>query len=63
MAVFQNEDRFASALEQMTCPLMTLMKKLCIEDPIQLSHNQREIAVRRFVQEVVVIVHQAVGMT
>ena len=61
MAVFLNEDRFVSALEQMACSLMTLIKKLCI-DPVQLPHAQGEIAVRRLDQEVIVVVHQAVGM-
>jgi hypothetical protein len=62
MAVFLNEDRFVSALEQMTCPLMTFIEKLCI-DPVQLPHTQRQIAVRRLDQEVIVVVHHAVGMT
>jgi hypothetical protein len=47
MAVFLNEDRFVSALEQMTCPLMAFIKKLCL-DPVQLPQTQGEIAVRRF---------------
>ena len=62
MAVFLNENRFISALEQMACSLMTLIKKLCI-DPVQLPHAQGEIAVRRLDQEVIVVVHHAVGMT
>ena len=62
MAVLLNEDRFVPALEQMACPLMTFIKKLCI-DPIQLSHTQGEVAIRRFDQEVIVVVHQAVSMT
>ena len=62
MAVFLNEDRLVSALEQMACPLMTFIEKLCI-DAVQLPHTQREIAVRRLDQEMIVVVHQAVGMT
>ena len=62
MTVFLNEDRFVPALEQMTCPLMTFIKQLRI-DTVQLPHTQGEIAVRRFDQEVIVIIHQAVGMT
>jgi hypothetical protein len=61
MAVLLNEDRFVPALEQMACPLMTFIKKLCI-DPIQLSHTQGEVAIRRFDQEVIVVVHHAVGV-
>ena len=61
MAVFLNEDRFVSALEQMTCPLMTLIKKLCI-DPVQLPHSQGEVAVRCLDQKVIVVVHHAVGV-
>ena len=45
----------------MACPLMTFIKKLCI-DPIQLSHTQGEVAIRRFDQEVIVVVHHAVGV-
>jgi hypothetical protein len=48
-----------SPLEQMTCPLMTFIKKLCI-NPVQLPHTQGQIAIRRLDQEVVV--HHAVGM-
>ena len=62
MAVFLNEDGLVSALEQMSSPLMTFIKKLCI-DPVQLPHTQRKIAVRRLDQEVIVVVHHAVGMT
>ena len=61
MAVFLNEDRFVSALEQMTCPSMTLIKKLCI-DPVQLPHSQGEVAVRCLDQKVIVVVHHAVGV-
>lgn len=62
MAVFLNEDRFVSALEQMTCPLMTFIKQLGI-DAVQLSHTQGEVTVRCLDQEVIVVVHHAVGMT
>jgi len=62
MAVFLNEDRFVSALEQMTCPLMTFIKKLRI-DAVQLPHTQGQIAVRRLDQEVIMVIHHAVGMT
>ena len=62
MAVFLNEDRFVSALEQMTYPLMTLIEKLSI-DAVQLPHPQRKIAIGCFDQEVIVVVHEAVGMT
>jgi hypothetical protein len=62
MTVLLNEDRFVPALEQMTCPLMTFIKKLCI-DPVQLPHTQGQIAVRRLDQEMVVVRHEAIGMT
>ena len=61
MAVFLNEDRFISALEQMPCSLMSFIKKLCI-DPVQLPHTQGQVAVRRLDQEVIMVVHHAVGM-
>jgi predicted ribosome-associated RNA-binding protein Tma20 len=61
MAVFLNEDRFVSALEQMTCPLMTFIEKLCI-NPVQLPHAQGKITIWRLDQEVIVVVHHAVGM-
>ena len=62
MAVFLNKNRFVSALEQMASPLMTFIKKLGI-DPVQLPHSEGEITVRRLDQEVIVVVHHAVGMT
>jgi hypothetical protein len=62
MAVFLNEDRFVSALEQMTCPLMTFIKQLCI-DSVQLPHTKGEVTVRRLDEEVIVVVHHAVGVT
>ncbi len=61
MAVFLNEDRLVSALEQMPCPLMAFIKKLCI-DAVQLPHTEGEVSVGRLDQEVIVVVHQAVGM-
>ena len=62
MAVFLNEDRFVSALEQLACPLMTFIEKLRI-DAVQLPHPRGKIAVRRLDQKVIVIVHHTVGMT
>lgn len=61
MAVLLNEDRFVSPLEQMACSLMALIKKLCV-DAVQLPHTQGEVTVRRLDQEVIVVVHHAVGM-
>ena len=40
---------------------MTFIEKLRI-DAVQLPHTQGEIAVRRFDQEVIVVVHHAVGV-
>jgi hypothetical protein len=40
---------------------MTFIKKLGI-DAVQLPHTEGEIAVRRLDQEVIVVVHQAVGV-
>jgi hypothetical protein len=46
----------------MARPLMAFIEKLSI-DPVQLAHAPGEIAVRRLDQEVIVVVHQAIGMT
>jgi hypothetical protein len=56
------EDRLVPTLEQMARPLMVFIEKLSI-DPVQLAHAPGEIAVRCLDQEVIVVVHQAIGMT
>jgi hypothetical protein len=61
MTVFLNKDRFISPLKQMTCPLMTFIKKLCI-DAVQLPHAQGQVTVRCLDQKVIVVVHHAVGV-
>ena len=61
MAVLLNENRFISSLEEMAGPLMPLIEELRI-NAVQLTHAQGKIAVGRFDQEMVMIVHEAVGV-
>ena len=59
MAVFLDEDGLVSPLEQMTRPAMQVVEKLRIH-AVQLPHPDREVAVRRFNKEMIVVVHQTV---
>jgi hypothetical protein len=62
MAVFLDENGLISALEKMTGPLMALIEELGV-DAVQLPHADGKIAVRRFDKEIIVIAHEAIGMT
>ena len=61
MAVFLNKDRLVSPLEEMTDPSMQFIEELRIH-AIQLPHAERQIAIRRFDQQMIMVVHQAVSV-
>lgn len=61
MAVLLNEDGLVPSLEEMTGSSARSVKELRI-NAVQLTHAERKIAVRRLDEEVVVVVHQTVGM-
>lgn len=61
MAVFLNENSFESPLKQMTDPAMALVVGLGVY-PIELPHSFGQVSIRRFNDQVVVIVHEAISM-
>jgi len=48
-------------LEEMTGPSVALVEELCI-DAVQLPHPERQVAVGRLDEQVVMVVHQAIGV-
>jgi hypothetical protein len=61
MAVLLNENSFESSLKQMTDPAMALVVGLGVY-PIELPHSFGQVSIRRFNNQMIVIVHQAIGM-
>ena len=61
MAVFLDQNCFVSALKNMANPVVSYIKCLGIY-PVELSHAAGKIAVRSFNDEVIVIIHKAVGV-
>jgi hypothetical protein len=61
MAVLLNEDGLVPPLEQMAGPAMRPVEELRIH-AVQLTHSERQVAVRSLHEKVIMIVHQAVGM-
>jgi hypothetical protein len=62
MAVFLNENCLVSSLEEMSRSLMPFIKELRI-DAVQLAHAEGKIAVGRFDQEMIVVIHETVSVT
>lgn len=62
MAVLLNEDGLVPTLEEMTGSAVQSVKELRIH-AVQLPHAERKISVRRLNEEVIVVVHQTVGVT
>jgi hypothetical protein len=62
MGVFLYEHGFVPALEEVTCSPVPLIESLRVES-IQLSHADREVAIRRLNENVVVIAYEAVSVT
>jgi hypothetical protein len=62
MAVLLNKDGLVPSLEEMAGSTMTFVKKLSVNS-VQLPHAEGKISIRRFDQEMVMIIHKAVGVT
>jgi hypothetical protein len=62
MTVFLDENGFVSALEQMTVPLVAFIEELSV-DAVQLPHADGEIAVGGLNQQMIMVGHEAVGVT
>jgi len=61
MTVFLDENALVPSLEKMPRPVVVLIECLGI-DPVQLPHAEREIPFRRFDEEMIVVVHETIGM-
>jgi len=61
LTLLLDEDSLEPALEDMSQPLVGSVERLCIHT-IQVAHATREIRIRRFDQQVIVIAHKAIGM-
>ena len=62
MALLLDQEGLESPLKQMPHPAMSLVEGLGI-DPIQLPHPQGEVPLRCLDEEMVMVLHKAVGMT
>jgi hypothetical protein len=62
MAVFLDKNGLIPALKQMSGPPVPFVEELCV-NAIQLPHSNRQIAIRSFNKEVIVVGHEAVSMT
>jgi hypothetical protein len=56
-----HKDPFEPPLEHMTRSLVAPVKELRVHT-VELPHPQGEVAIRRFNQEMIMVVHEAVGM-
>jgi hypothetical protein len=62
MTVLLYENGLVPSLEKMPRPVVSLIERLGI-DPIQLPHTEREIPFGCFDEEMIVVVHETIGMT
>jgi len=62
MAVFLNENGLVPALKKMTSPAVPLIEKLSVNS-IQLAHAKGQVAVWCFYEKMIMIGHEAVGVT
>ena len=62
MAILLNKNSFEPSLEEMTHPVMALVIGLGVYT-IELSHSFGQVSIGSFNDQVIVIVHQAIGMT
>lgn len=61
MTVFLNENSFESSLKEMTDPAMLLVIGLGVY-PIELPHSFGQVSIRRFNDQMIVVIHQAISM-
>lgn len=62
MRLFLHQDGGEAPLQEMPAPLMAAVIGLRVP-AIELAHPEREGGLRRFNQEMVVVIHQTIGMT
>ena len=61
MRILLDDDRFVSALEKMACSMAPVIEELGV-NAVHLAHAEGEVSIRGFNEEMIVVVHQAVGM-
>lgn len=61
MRVFLYNDRLVSALEKVPGSVAPVVEELSV-NAIHLAHAESEVSIRGFDEEMIVVVHQAVGM-
>ena len=61
MRVFLDDDGFVSALEEVPGPVSSVVEELGVHT-VQLPHAEGEVPVGGLDEEMVVIVHEAIGM-
>jgi hypothetical protein len=61
MAVLLDEDGFVPPLEEVTGPFVVSIEELGI-DAVKLPHAKRQVSVGCFDEEMIVVVHEAVGV-
>lgn len=57
-----DQDAFETSLEEMSDAAMTAIRELRVH-AVQVTHSLRQVAVRRLDREMIVVGHEAVGMT
>lgn len=62
MGVLLHDDRFVTSLKNMPLAMMATVEALGV-DAIQVTHAPRQIGLRRFDQQVIMIRHQTIGVT
>ncbi len=62
VTVLLDQNGTVPPLEQMTVPAMPFIEQLGIYS-VQLAHSERQVAVRSFDKKMIVIGHQAIGVT
>ena len=62
MGIFLDQDAFVPALQEVSRSVMPFIEHLGI-DAVQLPHAQGKITVRSFKKQVIVIIHEAIGVT
>jgi hypothetical protein len=61
VGVFFDEDRGEPSQEEMPDPMMPTVVRLRVA-AIELAHAEREIGLRRFNEQMIVVIHQTVGV-
>ncbi len=61
MRIFLDKDGLVSALKKVTGSAASVVEELCVY-AVQLAHAEGEVAIRSFDQEMVVVIHETIGV-